>query len=423
MKKSGIFLSLMLNLCISQGLIAGAPLQPIKRSAGKLTISIDPRMELLAAIHALSNNQDLANRNLPYTREMISYFQSFSSQEAVKMTENLQRKFGFSYDAPVAFMLHLSQPAELEEKSKFSDYIMKRSGGGDYPEQYRKSIKQFAAISNFEAFWNSKIPFYNQILDKTIGNIGEIDLVKAMEDYFNETQENYNVIITPAFKGGKGAFVSGLDGKESFFSTFETSQVQDDIPYTKGDNILFYVWHEYGHFFVNPLTEKHADRVSAQSQLFDPVKDAMSRQAYGNWTICLNEHIIRAINIRMMELNFDSQVATTLLNRELENGFIYIKPLIEKLKDFEKQRDEKNITFSDFYPELLDVPDSLQKVEHREQVNMNFNGPINGVLTEAKLAVVYPTQDLDTEALKMAQDYASMVFDRFLKARGGILLA
>jgi hypothetical protein len=423
MKKSGKILVFALFLCLNQCLVAGTPIQPIERTVGKLRISIDPRIELLAAIHSLSNNQDLAKRNLPYSKEMISYFQPFSSQEAVKLTESLNQKYGFSYDAPVAFMLHLSQPIELEEKNKFSDYILKRSGEGDNLEQYRKSIKQFVEISNFEAFWNSKIPFYNQILDMTIANMGEIDLVKTMEDYFNETQENYNVIITPAFFGGKGAFVSGFDGEETFFATLETTDMQDNIPYTSGNNILFYVWHEYGHFFVNPLTEKYTDRVSSLDKMYEPINNVMSKQAYGSWGTCVNEHIIRAVNIRMVELYSNAQQSETLLNRELGNRFIYIVPLIEKLKQFEKQKDERSITFSEFYPELLNVLDSLQKVEYWKQINMNFNGPLNGVLTEEKTAWIYPTHDLDTEALKIAQDYTLLIFNTFAKPRGGILLA
>ena len=422
-KKSFKFLSFLLFLYLNQGLVMCATIQPIERSVGKLHISIDPRMELLAAIHCLSSNQDLANRNLPYSKEIIGYFKDFSSQEAVKLTENLQQKYGFSYDAPVAFMLHLSQPIELEEKNKLSTYILKRSGEGKNLEKYRKSIKQFAEISNFETFWNSKIHFYNQILDMTIANMGKIDLVRAMENYFNETQESYNVIITPAFWGGKGAFVSGLNGKETFYATLETTDMQENIPYTSENSILYYVWHEYGHFFVNPLTEKYADRISSQGKLFEPIKNAMSKQAYSNWGTCVNEHIIRAINIRMVESYSNVEQSKTLLNRELANRFIYIEPLIEKLKEFEKQRDETRITFSEFYPELLNMLDSLLKVEYWKQVYMNFRGPLNAVLMEEKTVWIYPTQDLDTEGLKIAQDYALLIFNTFAKPRGGILLA
>ena len=425
MQKSSVFLCLMLYLCFSQCTINGAIINPVERSVGKLNISIDPRMEILAAIHSLSSNADLSNRNLPYSGEILNYFESFSSHEAVNFTESLLQNYGFSYDAPVAFMLHLSQPSELERNVVFSEYILKRSGEGDNLEQYRKAIKQFADASNFEAFWNSKIPFYNQILDMTVAEIGRmgIDFVKMMEDYFNETQDSYNVIITPAFYGGKGVFVSNLNDKDVFYACLSTTNMRDGIPYLNANNLLFYIWHEYGHFFVNPLTENYSDRVASVATLFEPIKSFMSEQTYVNWETCVNEHIIRAVNIRLVEM-LDPNQSKALLENELRNRFVYIEPLVEKLKDFENNRDKSKITFSEFFPELLNVLDSLHNMEYWKQVDINFRGPINAVIQgNERLTVIFPTQDIDTDALKIAQDYASFIFDRFIEPRGGILLA
>jgi len=141
--------------------------------------------------------------------------------------------------------------------------------------------------------------------------------------------------------------------------------------------LIGFIWHEFGHSFVNPLSEKYADKVSSLKMLFEPIKNSMSKQSYGNWTICVNEHIDRAVTVRLVELYMDSQLnkvfpltSLELVELELSNHFIYIKPLIEKLKDFEKQRDETKITFSEFYPELLNVLDSLQKIEYWKQFEL-----------------------------------------------------
>ncbi|WP_291530663.1 DUF4932 domain-containing protein [Bacteroides sp. UBA939] len=408
MKNTCHFLSFMLCLVLSQSLVKGATIQPIERTVGKLKITIDPRMELLAVIHTLSTNMDLADRVVPYSKEIASYFDSFSSHEAVKLTESLHQKYNFNSDAPVAFMLHLSQPMELEPTAKYSNYITGRSSGSDNLEQYRKAMKQFAEASGFEAFWNSKIPFYNQILDMTIANMGEIDLVEAMEDYFNETQDFYNIIITPAFRGGKGGFVTGNDGKDRFSTTISTTQIKDGIPYLSADNIRFYIWHEYGHFFVNPLGNKYAERVKSTDSLFEPIKKGMYGQGYRYWYTCVNEHIIRATTVRLYDLRLGSPQSKGLLDSELKRRFIYIEPLVEKLKDFDRQRDENNVTFSAFYPELLNVLDSLQKIEYWKQFNMSFQGPFSTVMAE-RMSVIYPTRDSDAEALKVAQDYALQV--------------
>ena len=364
MKKSNKFLSLILILCLNQILLNGANIQPVERTVGKLKISIDPRMELLATVQLLSN-YPMINRDLPYSKDILNYFKPFSSQEAVVMTDGILWEHGFVFDAPVKYMMYLSQPPELERQITISDdLLLQRSGGIDNLEQYRKSIKQFAEISNFETFWNSKQSFYNQILDITISDMTEIDIIKTLEDYFNETKESYNVVITPAFIGGYGFETPGADGKNNVYSCIPTSSVKDNIPYIPTNSLLFFAWHEFAHPFVNPLADKYADRVSFSDKLFEPIKDAMEKYAYTLWQICVNEHIVRAVNVRLRELHLDAQRANTRLEYELKEHFIYIEPLIEKLKEFEKQRDEKNITFSEFYPELLKVLDSLQKSAH-----------------------------------------------------------
>ena len=420
MKKLCSFLILILFGCFNQVLVSGQAIQPIERTIGKLRISIDPRMEILTTIQLLSSDPRV-NRDSPYSKDALNYFESFSSHKAVSITDSFLLKYGFANDAPVTFMLHLSQLPELEQQIAYTDYLMGRSGGDDNLEQYQKSIKQFAETSNFKAFWNSRIGLYNQILDLTIAEIGKRDLVKVLEEYYNETKETCNIILMPSFSGGVGPQITDANGKEMIYSCISTTNMKDDIPYLDESSLLFLVWHEFGHSFVNPVTDKYSDRI-ASSGLYEPIKSYMLRQGYANWEICINELIVRAIHIRLYELHLGAQQSKSLLESELKQRFIYIEPLVEKLKDFEIQRDKNKISFSEFYPELLNVLNSLQKVEYWKQFNLNFDGPIYGPIMDEKVAIIYPTHDLDTEALKIAQSEASQLFDFITKFKEGIVL-
>jgi hypothetical protein len=378
MKKSGKFLSFLLFLFLNQWLVIGATIKPIERSVGKLHFSIDPRMELLSTVQLLSD-YPVVNRKLPYSKDIITCFASFSPQKAVAMTDSLRQKYGFGYDAPVIFMLYLSQLPELEPQINYSDYLiqqdylMRRSGRGDNLEQYRKSIKQFAETSGFEEFWNTKISFYNQVLELTISNLPEIDMIKAIEEYFNETQESYNIIIAPAFRGGYGLRIPGNNRQYNIFACLSTDKMKNKTPYLGEKVLLYFVWHEFGHSFVNPVTEQYSDRVASLSKMFEPIKEKMARRAYGEWETVVKEHILRAAHIRLTELHLGYSKARAQKAAERRNGFIYIEPLVEKLKEFEKQRDESNITFSDFFPELLNTLDDLNTMEYWKQVNTGFS--------------------------------------------------
>ena len=395
---------------------------PLERFVGKLQISIDPRMELLATIQLISN-YPVIDRNMSYSKDVIKYFKSFKSHKAVKTTDLLVKEHGFGYDAPVTFMLYLSQLPELNLNIPYSNYLIERADSENNLEQYRKEIKEFAEKSNFGTFWNKKIPFYNQILDMTIASMDEKDLVKVVEDYFNETQDSYNIIVSPAFRGGYGPKITDSAGKENIYACLSATAIKNGIPYLSNNGLTYYVWHEFGHSFVNPLSEKYTERVASSELLFEPIKDRMTKQAYDSWENCVNEHIIRAVNIRLFELNLDEERSKRTFYNDLSRGFIYLDPLVEKLKDFEKQRDEKKITFSDFYPELLNLLDSLQKIEYWKEVKVIFNGPINAVHRFDKIVYIYPTQDKDKKALKTAQRYALEIFNTFAKPKGGLWIA
>ena len=89
--------------------------------------------------------------------------------------------------------------------------------------------------------------------------------------------------------------------------------------------------------------------------------------------------------------------------------FAYIEPLVEKLKQFEKERQTKNITFSEYYPTLLSVFDSLSYSDNEYLLNPPFLGPIRTVLSSRKIAIIYPTNDSDTTALRNIYNYTSNI--------------
>ena len=187
------------------------------------------------------------------------------------------------------------------------------------------------------------------------------------------------------------------------------------------ESLRDFVWHEWSHSFVNPLTDKYMGRVTASEKLLEPIAERMAT-SYPYWYSCVNEHIIRAINVRLLELHSEPQQAKKMLDNELSRRFIYIEPLIEKLKDFENQREKNHITFSEFYPELLNTLDSLLKIEYWKQIDMNFKGPIFEVYRTPQRAFIYPTQDSNAESLKTIQDYVARVFN-MSQLVNGLLLA
>jgi hypothetical protein len=410
-----------LTICLSLiACVFGQNIQPVERQVGKLKISIDPRMELLSAIQILSEYQNIV-RTSEYSKSILDYFGSFSSSKAILMTNRLLQNQKFSYDAPVALMLHFSQVPELKQSTTYSTYLLERGGGKENLDYYISEIQNFVLESDFTKFWKSKEEFYRKIIDLTFSELGNLDLVKTLEDYFNETQNSYNIIISPSFRGGYGPSIPGTNGKLDIYSCISPTSIKDGIPYLSKDGLSYYVLHEFGHSFVNPESSKYTERIQSNSKLFGPIMSDMSKMAYGSWSICVNEHILRAAHIRMKSLSSDQVNISNLINQEKSNRFIYIEPLLKKLVVFEKQRDQNKITFSEFFPRIIDVLDSLSNVDYEKLAEIKFLGPINLVMRNQKLAWIYPTNDKDTSSSRIVYNYVKRIYDK-LKSTGNILI-
>jgi hypothetical protein len=332
---------------------------PIERKIGKLHISVDPRIELLSTIQVISGYKNI-NRNSAYSKEIADYFRPYSSNRAVIMTDDLENKNKFMYATPVQFILDLSALPELNPQTDYSVALIKRVGGKETLDNYRTAIVHFAKESNFENFWKSKETFYNKILELTFSDMAGVDLVKIVEDYFREEQNSYNIIISPLAYASYSCKIEVSDNKYDIYSCNVPRDYKNEIPYIKKEVLLRNATHEFSHSFVNYLTDKYSKKVSESEILYEPIKSAMNLQAYSSWKECINEHIVRAINIRIHQLNWDSALWQKMLNEEKANQFIYIEPVLNKLREFETARNKSNITFSGFYPQILEMFDSLK---------------------------------------------------------------
>lgn len=87
--------------------------------------------------------------------------------------------------------------------------------------------------------------------------------------------------------------------------------------------------------------------------MYDPVSDAMKRQAYGNSLITFDEHVVRALTIRIARRELGEQASEKLRQNELAAGFIYLPTLLDSLARFENER-EKYSSLATFYPTLIE---------------------------------------------------------------------
>ena len=83
----------------------------------------------------------------------------------------------------------------------------------------------------------------------------------------------------------------------------------------------------------------------------------MQSLSYGEWPICLNEHLVRAVTIRLAYLD-NKEAGKQALKEEERKGFIYIDCLTDRLIEYENNRD-RYPTFESFYDVLIGELDKV----------------------------------------------------------------
>lgn len=325
-----------------------------------LRVAIDPRIELLAVVQHLSSYGQrfplLSDFDLVYKTEIENAFRTFCSRPAVKIFD--QMSSAFHADAPPAAMFHLSEPPLLAVEVPFTDYLVKRAGGTDRLEQFIVALRDFAKESLFMDFYRAHSTFYATILEPMVSQLSEVDDVAILEQYLGMQQHSYTLILAPLFSGNSayGACICRADGQFDLYGIAGAAGMDEKHHpvFDEPAHMRSLLWHEFAHAFVNPLTEQHLDAVNQYQALFGTVAERMTQYGYGSWEITVNEHIVRAVTVRLKTLVFGESEGQASLEQELAWGFRFTGRIVECLKQYETQR-TRFPAFRDFYLELINV--------------------------------------------------------------------
>ena len=112
--------------------------------------------------------------------------------------------------------------------------------------------------------------------------------------------------------------------------------------------------HEISHTFVNPLLEKYAQQIKADSILYvKALKNKLAPFGTQDWYTCVTEHLVRLGEIRIALSMGNKKEADRLRALHVgENNFVLIPLLEEKILAYEMDR-AKYPTYESYLPNLV----------------------------------------------------------------------
>ena len=383
----------------------------------RLQVQVDPRIELMAVVEILAGygwTGLLSKEDTAYRRDVDAWFLAHKDHPAVKRFAELS-KAGYTFDGPAQTMVCLSTLPDLKLQAAPSDCSAGRAGGERSLAAWLDQLRDFAAKSEFPAFFRAHRGLYSMMEETTRKKI-EKDYAANLEDYFGTKQTSYHIALAPLLVGNFGPRVPRGAGTFDIYGILGAAGQSNGVPqFGSLESLRSLVWHEFGHSFVNPEVDLLRDSVDKSKKLLGPIEQKMRPQAYQDWLTVVREHVVRAMTTRLAFRELGDDAGRAALWREKSRGFAYVEMLAERLKEYEANRD-RYPTFRTFAPRLLAVFDELAARDlPPDFYAIPYTGAIDSVYAGGRPVLVVPTGESDAAAQTRIRDYVQTIRDRLLK--------
>ena len=324
----------------------------------KINVYINPYLEYMNSILLTSRYNEITESYIGYglmTKEVNEYttrikqfLEKYRNDSIYQYIESLIPN-GFTFSRPVELMLSLGKNIDFSMQYTPSEMCIEYCGGISKIKELLNLLKEYEEQIGFFAFFEETKNYYNPIIEQASEVVNKYPYISILEDEYGKEQNSYNYILSSLMKGNYGiSFGKKGKTKLDIFSVFATDS------FSISEAILF---HEFSHPFINPLTEKYMDLVTkyqSSHELLKKYKLPGFKSGYGDWYECVNEHLVRAMVIHLLQKCNLQDIATEKLDYELCTGYKYIPLILEKYKYYDNHRDIYP-DFETFYPILLEV--------------------------------------------------------------------
>lgn len=375
MKKNQLFILVIVIVTV----FCGSPATQTSATETSVTVTVDPRIELLSIVQYLSDytgfngNRVLTKLEFPYKKKAIEHFTPYTNHKAVQFFDEMSAN-GFWYGQPPEAMLSYTDPPALKKVRPVSDFVIQRAGGKEKLDEFIERLRRFAVESNFMAFYSSHEKDYEKMISDFHKSMGEWNYVNDLKDFYGYSQNSYTIVVAPFFhKGGFGPSIEASNGRYDVYNLGGPWDYKDGTFYF-GDGQYFrrLVWHEFSHSYVNHLTDLYIDRLTDPGDILNPgMKEKIAAMPNVTWNVFVHEwvseHIVRAVTTSLAYTKLGKTEGDKALQLEEKRGYPYVKQLCNKLELYMNDRSHYK-TFPDFFPELVKVFEDIAEKKSNETV-------------------------------------------------------
>lgn len=307
---------------------------------------VDPRVEVLSIIFRLieAGEYSQPSATSPYSKAVDAHFAKFANHQTPLLAAKLREERSIGFDAVSSFAAHLKDIDSCEFSVPLDPWpaTFDSRWNAESALQFAASLKLFVRDSNFETFWAEQKAFRESSEARMRENLAKRPIKQWIESFFGASIPPDSRVRIGLLNGGAnyGSSVLHPDGHLVVFPTIGVWDWDKDGLPVFSDKIRATVIHEFCHPFVNPLVDRHIDKLLPAGQwLHDHQKQVLAAQAYDSPTTILYESLVRASVVQILSVNESPQAAAAERKAETSHGFWWTPALADSLAKFSKQRD------------------------------------------------------------------------------------
>jgi hypothetical protein len=328
-------------------------------SGQQVRVVVDPRVELMSIIFRLAGNREYNMGCVKqYNEDVEKHFGPFREHAAIKRARDLRQTHSVCFDACMSMAVHVNDPPKLELRMPLEPWpeaLDQRWTRQDVPE-FLAAARQFAEESKLAEFLAAHEPLYQESAARMKAVLDEHADLGWFDKFFGgKRQVNFTVIL--GMLNGPGCYGPRMqtpDGPVEMYCILGVWQTDAQGVPQFNRQMIGTVVHEFCHSYANPVVDRFADGVQdAAQRIYAPVKDAMARQAYGNWKTILYESLVRASTVRYILAHEGEAAAQWAILQEKQRSFHWTGELVELLGKYEADR-ARYPTLDDFAPQLAE---------------------------------------------------------------------
>jgi len=312
-----------------------------------MEIITDKRIELMAVIQTMAHYWDnialmYSNKklfNCKYKENVNNYFDKYKNHEAVKLYGDLCNNVQ-DISAFINLILCCSNPPNLDNIADVENNIKSFYKQNIPYENLINKIKYFYDDANFEYFFENNKSEYELLKNDYINKNDLNEYVNIIDIYLGRNTENYTIAVSALLMGCFGIKITTNENIIKNYSVITPFDYKEN-KYIFGSKFfaLELLWHEISHLTVNELTKKYIKQFNLSGKI---ISDDFIKLFYTDIETIANEYIVRAVTIRLLEINYGEKTAESLIQDNIQKGFTEIK----SIKDYIQGNCEKDNKFT-----------------------------------------------------------------------------